>query len=74
LPGLHLKSYSNHSEDGDDGSGEEDKSMSFDVIIFLTTGCPYSWKTRVLEVKTFSAHLRRFFVQTKPLCICEKID
>jgi hypothetical protein len=27
----------------------------------------HAWKTKVLETKAFSAHLRRFFAQTKPL-------
>jgi hypothetical protein len=26
-----------------------------------------AWKTKVLEAKAFSAHLRRFFAKTKPL-------
>jgi hypothetical protein len=28
---------------------------------------PGAWKTKVLEAKAFSAHLRRFFAQGKPL-------
>jgi hypothetical protein len=27
----------------------------------------HGWKTEVLEAKAFSAHVRRFFAQTKPL-------
>jgi hypothetical protein len=33
---------------------------------------PYSWKTKLLETKAFSAHLRRFFAQTKPLAFGRK--
>jgi hypothetical protein len=31
-----------------------------------------AWKTKVLEAKAFSAHLRRFFAQTKPLAFGRK--
>jgi hypothetical protein len=34
--------------------------------------CAYPWKTSVLEAKAFSAHLRRFFAQTKPLAFGRK--
>jgi hypothetical protein len=30
------------------------------------------WKTKVLEAKAFSARLRRFFAQTKPLVFGRK--
>jgi hypothetical protein len=30
------------------------------------------WKTKVVETKAFSAHLRRFFAQTKPLAFGRK--
>jgi hypothetical protein len=31
-----------------------------------------TWKTKVLEAKAFSAHLRRIFAQTKPLAFGRK--
>jgi hypothetical protein len=31
-----------------------------------------SWKTKVLEAKAFSAHLRKFFAQIKPLAFGRK--
>jgi hypothetical protein len=38
--------------------------------------CPFqyawTWKTKVLEAKAFSAHLRRLFAQIKPLAFGKK--
>jgi hypothetical protein len=39
---------------------------------YVTPHYAYSWKTKVLEAKAFSAHLRMFFAQTKPLAFGRK--
>jgi hypothetical protein len=50
------------------------RKITFPIICAVVRrrqwGC--TWKTKVLEAKAFSAHLRRFFAQGKPLAFGEK--